>query len=84
MALEKLKKAGFDINYIAVVGGVASNKKINKAFKKFCKINNCHFVFPPQDMCGDNAAMIAWTCLQRHKQNIKPNINFKEDPRWNL
>jgi len=84
MALEKLKKTRYNINFIAIVGGVASNKKINKAFKKFCKINNCHFVCPPQDMCGDNAAMIAWTCLQRHKQNIKPDINFKEDPRWNL
>ena len=84
LALKTLKKKGYNIKNISIVGGVAANQKINNAFKKLCQKNNCHFIYPPQDMCGDNAAMIAWTCLQRYKKNMKPNLNFKADPRWGL
>tara|TARA_B100001245_G_scaffold230937_1_gene211126 strand:+ start:301 stop:1323 length:1023 start_codon:yes stop_codon:yes gene_type:complete len=84
LALTMLKNKGYNIKDVAIVGGVAANKIINKSFKQLCKENNCRFVFPPQDMCGDNAAMIAWACLQKYKKNIKPDLHFKEDPRWSL
>ena len=84
LALKILKKKNYIIKDIAIVGGVAANKKINQAFKQLCKENDFHFVFPPPEMCGDNAAMIAWACLQKYKKNIKPDLNFKEDPRWSL
>ena len=35
-------------------------------------------------MCGDNAAMIAWACLKRYKNNLKSDFNFKTNPRWEL
>ena len=84
LALEILKKRGQVIKDISIVGGVAVNQKINDAYKKFCQHNNCRLIVPPQKMCGDNAAMIAWTCLQQYKKNMKPNLSFKVDPRWAL
>ena len=84
LALKILKSKGYNIKDTAIVGGVAANKKINQSFQQLCKENSCRFIFPPQNMCGDNAAMIAWTCLQQYKINIKPDLNFKEDPRWSI
>ena len=79
-----LREKGYNIKDVAIVGGVAANKIINKSFKQLCEENNCRFIFPPHDMCGDNAAMIAWACLQKYKKNIKPDLHFKENPRWGL
>ena len=39
---------------------------------------------PPLELCGDNAAMIAWTCFQHYKKNMKPDLEFKADPRLNI
>ena len=84
LALKILKKKGYNVKDVTVVGGVAANKKINESFEQLCEENNCCLFFPPKNMCGDNAAMIAWACLQQYRKNIKPNLNFKEDPRWSL
>ena len=37
-------------------------------------------LLPIGEMMGDNAAMIAWACLQKYNKNII-DINFKADPR---
>ena len=84
LAFTILKKKNYKIKDVALVGGVAANKEINESFKKLCNKFNYRFVFPTQEMCGDNAAMIAWACLQRYKKNMKPDINFKANPRWSL
>jgi N6-L-threonylcarbamoyladenine synthase len=84
LALKLLDKKGFDIKDIAVVGGVAANKKINEALVKLSNSYNIRLISPPQKMCGDNAAMIAFACLQQYKKKKKKNIDFKPDPRWAL
>ena len=71
LALKMLKEKKYNIKDIAIVGGVAANQKIKRAFKKLSQDNNCRFIFPPQDMCGDNAAIIAWACLQTYKKKNK-------------
>tara|TARA_Y100000590_G_scaffold454809_1_gene602256 strand:- start:3656 stop:4678 length:1023 start_codon:yes stop_codon:yes gene_type:complete len=77
-------KKGYKINDIAIVGGVAANEKINSAFRELCEKNNCNVFFPKKEFCGDNAAMIAWACLERYKNDLKPDLNFKPNPRWSL
>ena len=37
-------------------------------------------ILPIEEMMGDNAAMIAWTCLKIYNNNIV-DVNFKADPR---
>ena len=83
-ALNILSKKGFRIKDIAIVGGVAANKKIYGMFNKLSKDYNCRLITPPQKMYGDNAAMIALTCLHHYKNKKKANLNFKPNPRWAL
>ena len=84
MTITILNNKGFNIKDVAIVGGVAANNKINKSFRNLCKEFSLNAVFPKKEMCGDNAAMIAWACFKRYKKNIKSDLNFKADPRWAL
>ena len=84
LSINLLKQKNYNIQDIAIVGGVASNNRISREFIKLCKQFNCRFVSPEKKLCGDNAAMIALACLERYKKNIKPKINFNADPRWSL
>ncbi len=54
---------------IALVGGVASNKLIRQKLADFCETQQAHLVCPPQNLCTDNAAMIAWAGIERITAN---------------
>ena len=82
--MKYLQSKKYNIKYISVVGGVAANKKIIQSLKKIGKKYNCRLVYPPVELCGDNAAMIANACLYKVRSNIKPDINFKPDPRLTI
>ena len=84
LALENLKKQKYDIKDIAIVGGVAANKDIKESLRKFSQINNHRLIFPPLELCGDNAAMIAWVCLQHYKMGIESDLAFKPNPRLSI
>tara|TARA_B100000700_G_C14893234_1_gene783744 strand:+ start:122 stop:1132 length:1011 start_codon:yes stop_codon:yes gene_type:complete len=73
-----------EIKEISVVGGVAANKYIRKSFKKICLNNKISLITPSIKFCGDNAAMIALTGLKKLEFNIKPNINFRANPRLEI
>ena len=66
------------------MGGVAANKDIKKSLEEFSHINNNRLISPPLELCGDNAAIIAWVCLQRYKLHIESDLNFKPDPRLKI
>ena len=42
------------------------------------------FIAPPQELCTDNAAMIAWAGLERLKNNLVDRLDFAPKPRWPL
>ena len=67
-----------------VAGGVAANKKIRETLIKLCKEENFEAIFPPINLCGDNAAMIALVGLEKFKQNKFNNLDFPAKPRWQL
>ena len=73
-----------NINNVVVAGGVAANKSIKKSLQILCQKNNLKLFSPPLSLCGDNAAMIAWACLQRYKLGYQGDMNFKPIPRWPL
>lgn len=83
-ALEYLENKKINIKEVAIVGGVAANKKINEEMSKILKKQNYKLISPPMNLCGDNAVIIANACLERIKLNIKPNINFKPNPRLTI
>ena len=78
------KKKFPELKNFVLAGGVAANKEIIKSFKTLCNKHNLQFNSPPAKLCGDNAAMIAWACLQRYKLGYKGDLNFKPRARWNL
>jgi N6-L-threonylcarbamoyladenine synthase len=44
---------------IAVVGGVAANRRLRERMRETCEKERFRAVFPPPELCTDNAAMIA-------------------------
>ena len=67
-----------------VAGGVAANKKIRSMLEKLCIEENYHSIFPPIELCGDNAAMIALVGLEKFKIKQFDNLNHPAKPRWSL
>tara|TARA_Y100000590_G_scaffold89726_1_gene101074 strand:- start:18917 stop:19957 length:1041 start_codon:yes stop_codon:yes gene_type:complete len=84
MAIEYVNENFPKINNLVVAGGVAANMQINKSFISLCKKHSLKLAMPPKELCGDNAAMIGWACLQRFNLGYKGDINFKPRPRWGL
>ena len=67
-----------------VAGGVAANKKIRNMLINLCNENNYKNIFPPIDLCGDNAAMIAMVGLEKFKLKQFNNLDYPAKPRWAL
>ena len=75
----KLKEKVF-----VIAGGVAANKKIRSMLINLCEANNYKSIFPPIELCGDNAAMIAMVGLEKYKLNEFNNLDYPAKPRWPL
>ena len=85
VAFEEFKNINGDKEgKFVVAGGVAANKKIRETLKKLCTEENFEAIFPPINLCGDNAAMIALTGLEKFKQNQFDDLDFPAKPRWQL
>ena len=49
-----------------------------------CKENNYQSIFPPIEICGDNAAMIAMVGLEKYKLKKFNELDYPAKPRWQL
>ncbi len=67
-----------------IAGGVAANKKIRSILINLCDENNYKYIFPPINLCGDNAAMIAMVGLEKFKIKQFNNLDYPAKPRWSL
>ena len=67
-----------------VAGGVAANKEIRLMLIKLCKKENYQSIFPPIELCGDNAAMIAMVGLEKFKLGKFNKLDYPAKPRWPL
>ena len=67
-----------------VAGGVAANKNIRSMLEKLCVEENYESIFPPIELCGDNAAMIAMVGLEKFKLKQFNNLDYPAKPRWPL
>ena len=73
-----------EVKTIVLAGGVAANQYIRDKLTLSAKEHGFDFVAPPINLCGDNAAMIAWAGIERYKLGLTDNINFVPRSRWSL
>jgi N6-L-threonylcarbamoyladenine synthase len=71
---------------LVIAGGVAANRQIRAALEAQCAAYGVRFVAPPQELCTDNAAMIAWAGIERIRAGLGNDDAFGFAPRsrWPL
>ena len=67
-----------------IAGGVAANKEIRNMLTNLCKEKKYIPIFPPIELCSDNAAMIAMVGLEKFKLKQFNNLDYPAKPRWQL
>ncbi len=71
-------------NFFVIAGGVAANNKIRNKLEKVSFDENFIPIFPPLNLCGDNAAMIAMVGLEKFKLKQFSKLDAPANPRWQL
>ena len=85
IAFQEFKKINItNKNKFVVAGGVAANKKIREVLTNLCEEESFEAIFPPINLCGDNAAMIAMVGLEKFKLNQFSKLDHPAKPRWPL
>ena len=86
VAMKEFRKKLKDdsIRAFVVAGGVAANETIRKSLKEIANNMNFEPIFPSKEFCGDNAAMIAWSGIQRYKKKLFSKKNESVKSRWPL
>ncbi len=70
--------------HLVVAGGVAANGPIRAMLERVAEKNDMAFTAPPQWLCTDNAAMIAWAGAERFSAGLSDPLDFVARPRWPL
>jgi N6-L-threonylcarbamoyladenine synthase len=69
---------------LVVAGGVAANRYLTGRLEVLCRERGLRLVAPPQRLCTDNGAMIAWAGIERLKLGLTDPLDFAPRPRWPL
>ncbi|MEO1018867.1 MAG: tRNA (adenosine(37)-N6)-threonylcarbamoyltransferase complex transferase subunit TsaD, partial [Pseudomonadota bacterium] len=67
-----------------IAGGVAANAYLRHRLKLVAAGAGIEFVAPPPELCGDNAAMVAWAALEVSLCGIPQSRSFPVRSRWPL
>jgi len=66
--------AYLNLNELLLVGGVGANKRLQRMLEEMCEDRNAEFFAPPNNLMGDNGAMIAYTGLLMYKHGYETKI----------
>lgn len=69
---------------LVVAGGVAANKTIRSALERLAARHEARLVAPPLELCGDNAAMVAWAGAERLALGLADTNEAPARARWPL
>jgi N6-L-threonylcarbamoyladenine synthase len=69
---------------VVIAGGVAANEALRQALENFCAQAGLPMAAPPQKLCTDNGAMIAWAGLERLRLGLTDPLDVPARPRWPL
>ncbi|MFN3566963.1 MAG: tRNA (adenosine(37)-N6)-threonylcarbamoyltransferase complex transferase subunit TsaD [Burkholderiaceae bacterium] len=82
-AMAALERTGLDT--LVVAGGVGANAQLRARLRDEASRRGVRLYFPPEDLCTDNAAMIALAGLARlHAGAGTRSGSFSVRPRWPL
>lgn len=83
-ATKAIKKYG--IKTITLAGGVAANKALRASLANLAEQEKINFLVPNQELCGDNAQMIALAAYFNLRSGEKPKDPAKvsANPAWEL
>jgi N6-L-threonylcarbamoyladenine synthase len=73
-----------DATALVVAGGVAANGAVRAALESLAGDHGLPFSVPPQWLCTDNAAMIAWAGAERFAAGFTDPLDIAARPRWPL
>lgn len=69
---------------LVVAGGVAANACLRQSIETTCAKAGFSLNVPPNHLCTDNAAMIAWAGAERMAYGLADGLDFAARPRWPL
>jgi N6-L-threonylcarbamoyladenine synthase len=69
---------------LVVAGGVAANTHLRGVLQRLAGESGLRFLAPPQALCTDNGAMIAWAGIERLRLGLVDDMRFAPRPRWPL
>ena len=76
--------AGEGLDQLVVAGGVGANKALREAMSKKAGREGFEVFYPPQDLCTDNGAMIAFAGALRLAAGAPAGKGFTVRARWDL
>ena len=69
---------------LVVAGGVAANTALREALQTVVASEGMALAAPPQKLCTDNGAMIAWAGIEKLRLGHFDGLDFAPRPRWPL
>jgi len=83
-AIDAARESHPALTALVVAGGVAANTALRAELEICAAKAGLRFIAPPQRLCTDNAAMIAWAGLERFRLGARDALDFAPRPRWPL
>ena len=71
-------------NELLLVGGVASNKRLQEMMEKMCEERGAKFYVVPQKYSSDNGVMIAYAGLLAYKKGFDQLLDDLIKPKWRI
>jgi N6-L-threonylcarbamoyladenine synthase len=70
----------YNMNKVAIAGGVAANSALHKAMQRACEGNDFEFYYPSPIYCTDNAAMIGSAAYYEYIKGKRSGLDLNAIP----